>query len=323
MRYCGITQFLITSHKQIIMKRIFLVTLAIFFAHIVSACDMCGGGAGSQYIGLLPGLNRNFVGVQFLTGNFTSRFPSIYHLKPRPDDVINDSYNTIQIWGRHSIGKKYQIFAFLPYQYNVRYINGSRVFHAGIGDITILLNRTILNREIAGRHHTMFGGVGINLPTGGTTSFDNNAQSQFPSMKPGTGTYDFMLNANYTIQSNKFGFNLDPSIVLTTASSDGYKFGNRFSVGAVAFYKLSKAKFLITPQAGIKYEYATQDYYNYKQNWANIYSGGGILFSSMGLQIAYRSLGLRFIGNLPLAQHYANGRINANSKLETGFFVTF
>ncbi len=323
MGYSGTTQFLIISHTQIIMKKLFVIAFAIFFVQSVVACDMCGGGAGSQYIGLLPGFNRDFVGIQLLAGNFTSRFPSVYYLVPRPDDVINDKYNTLQIWGRHKIGKNYQVFAFIPYQYNVRFTNGERSCNAGIGDITIMLNRTLLDRELAGRQHTLFGGVGIKLPTGGTTSFDNVAQSQFPSMKPGTGTYDFMLNANYTIQKKNFGVNLDPSVVLTTASSDGYKFGNRFSVGALAFYKLAVGRFLFTPQAGVKYEYATLDYYNYKQNWTNIYSGGGILFSSIGLQIAYRSLGLRLIGNLPLAQHYANGRINTNSKLETGFFVTF
>ena len=117
--------------------------------------------------------------------------------------------------------------------------------------------------------------------------------------------------------------NLDPSVTLTTTTAEGYKIGNRYSIGAVAFGKIIARKFFITPQAGVRYEYATQDYYNYKQNWTNIYSGGSILYSSVGVQVAYRSLGIRLIGNLPLAQHYADGKITANSKLETGFFVTF
>ncbi len=323
MQYYGVTQFLFTFHKQIIMKKLFVIAFAIFFAQSVVACDMCGGGAGSQYIGLLPGLNRNFVGIQFLTGSFTSRFPSVYHLMPRPDEVTNDSYNTLQVWGRHKIGKNYQVFAFIPYQYNVKNRNGERLYNSGMGDVTLLLNRTIINAEKAGWQHTVFGGAGIKLPTGSNKSIEENAQSTFATMKPGTGTWDFLFNANYTIQNKNLGVNLDPSVTLTTTTAEGYKVGNRYSIGAVAFGKIIARKFLITPQAGVRYEYATQDYYNYKQKWTNIYSGGSILYSSVGVQVAYRSLGIRLICNLPLAQHYADGKITANSKLEIGFFVTF
>lgn len=305
------------------MKKIVVIAVAILLAHTAFACDVCGGGAGSQYIGLLPGLNRNFAGIQFLSGNFTSRFPSAYQLSPKPDDVTEDRYNTLQIWGRHKIGKNYQIFVFIPYQYNTRLKNNESNAVSGMGDMSLLLNRTIINTQKGAWQHTVFGGVGIKLPTGSNKSIQKNALSSFDGMKPGTGTWDFLLNANYTFQNSKFGINLDPSVTLTTASSVGYKVGNRYSIGAIAFYKKALGDFLITPQMGVRFEYATLDFYNYKQNWSNLYSGGEILYTSAGLQVAYRSVGLRFIGNLPVTQHYAEGRISARVKLETGFFVTF
>jgi len=305
------------------MKNILIIAVAILSTLSATACDMCGGGAGSQYIGLLPGLSRNFVGIQFLSGNFSGRFPSPFQLIPHPDDITQDKYNTLQAWGRHKIGKHYQVFAFIPYQYNVRYINDEQVFTSGIGDITLLLNRTIANKNISGWQHTVFGGTGIKLPTGSTLDFSNVNELRYPAMKPGTGTWDFLVNANYTIQKNNYGINLDPSVTINTTAASGYKFGNRYSIGAAAFYKINAGKFLFTPQAGFRYEYAHQDYYNYAQKWQNPYSGGGIIFSSVGLQIAYRSLGLRLVANLPVVQHIAGGTITTNHKTEAGFFIVF
>ncbi len=302
------------------MKRFIVFTAAIVMAGMgVYACDMCGGAAGNQYIGLLPGFNRNFAGIQYLSGSFSGTFPSFLIDKPN-DEHTNDHYNTVQAWGRHRMGRYYQVFAFVPYQYNVRYGGGLRSVNSGLGDITLLLNRVFMSPKEGKWKQTLFGGAGVKLPTGLHAASNDGSM---PSMNPGTGTCDFTFNTNYTLLCRKAGINMDVSGTVTTKASNNYKFGNRLGAGLSGFYALQIGECRVTPQAGLRYEYATEDYYNYERNWVNTASGGYVLSATAGAQVSYKNYGLRVNCLLPVNQHYAAGQIVANYKTEAGIFFLF
>jgi len=303
------------------MKQFIIATALLAAGNYAHACDMCGGGGGSQYIGLLPAFTRSFAGVQYNHNHLTGLFASPY--KGRPAESTTDTYNTLQLWGRHSIGR-YQIFAFVPWQHNTRTgDNGTNLKRSGIGDMTLLLNRIFIQTSEGTYRHTFFGGGGVKLPTGHYTPLSESGTSQSQSLSTGTGSWDMMLNANYTLQKGNSGINTDASALITTTSPDAYRYGSRLSAGVSVFHSWQVAGIRITPQAGSRYEYAMTDFFDYQKQYINDASGGNILYATAGVQATRKRIGLRASLLLPVHYSYADGTLTPNYKTETGLFFLF
>jgi hypothetical protein len=294
---------------------------ALMCGNHLQACDACGGGAASQYIGLLPAFNHNFVGITYTQGGYSGSFASAYH--GRPDERVEDTYSSLGLWGRHRIGENYQVFAFVPYQYNVRTSAGFRTESAGLGDISVLFNRVIANTIHGQWRHTAFGGVGVKLPTGAYDREGAHEPGSIPGITPGTGSFDFSANANYTVQHRKTGCNVEIAAALTMPAPDGYKYGNKISSGLTCFHVFLIDRLRISPQLGGRYEFLDADYFNYERGWVNESSGGQLVYAMAGLQLAYSAVGLRTSFLLPAMQQYNGTQIKANYKMEAGFFILF
>ena len=304
------------------MKRIvFIMAAVMMMSNAVRACDACGCAAGSQYIGLLPGYSRNFIGLQQQYSALSGLYPSAY--VGRPDDRIKDSYNTFQLWGRYGLGKHYQLFAFVPYQYNRRSNQGVQSSNAGLGDVSFLLNRIVVNKDTKEWKHALTAGAGLKLPTGKYNNISVPEDRLLPNIQPGTGSWDFTTNANYTLRYHNSGVNADASYSLTTVNKYSYKYGNRLATGIAYFHTLYARQFTIIPQLGARYEYALHDYDNYDKRWLNEESGGYMLFATAGAQAYYKKFGARFTYQLPVSQRFGGGDITAVRKVETSVFFLF
>ncbi|PQJ12236.1 hypothetical protein CJD36_000305 [Flavipsychrobacter stenotrophus] len=304
------------------MKRIILsMLLAICIYMPAKACDVCGCSASNQFLGVLPGYDYNFIGLQYMSTYLSSAHPSAY--ENRPYEHSREYYNTFQVWGRYNMGKHYQLFAFVPYQYNIHRQDSADALHSGIGDISVLVNRILINKEHKKLQHQLLAGGGIKLPTGSHTSLSQLDKQGLPNMQPGTGSVDFMVNTNYTLRRKSAGINADAAYTFTTTSKDSYRYGNRLNAGAMAFYSFAVKKFAIMPVLGARYEYTLHDYDNYNRKWLNEQSGGYMLYATAGIQAYYKRLGARINYQLPLAQHYSSGYVTANYKVESGIFLLF
>ena len=304
------------------MKRIvFIIAAAMVMGNAARACDACGCAAGSQYIGLLPGYSRNFIGLQQQFSSLSGLYPSAY--MGRADERVNDRYNTFQLWGRYGIGRRYQLFAFVPYQYNLRSKDGIRSSNAGIGDASFLVNRIIINNDFKEWKHALTAGAGLKLPVGKYRDISVIENKVLPNIQPGTGSWDFIANANYTLRYHNSGLNVDASYSLTTANKYSYKYGNRLTSGVAYFRTIQLGKTTIIPQAGMRYEYALHDYDNYAKRWLNEESGGYMLFGTLGAQAYYKRLGARVTYQLPVSQHFGGGDVTIIQKLETSIFFLF
>ncbi len=303
------------------MRPFIVLIAAIMLCNEVRACDMCGGGSSGQYIGLLPAFSRNFAGLQYSHAAFHGSFPSAY--SGRPNERTTDHYNTLQAWGRQRIGSRYQVFAFVPYQYNVRYKDGIRRQTSGLSDITVLATRILLDRHTGPWQHMAFAGLGAKLPTGAYANNNGTSADAAPALSPGTGSWDALLTANYTLRKGRAGVNLEGGYTIATPSPDKYRYGNKLNADLTALYTANAGRWTLMPQAGARYEYAAADLYNYERGWVNDYSGGQRLYGLFGLQVARGSCGLRLAGLLPVSQHYAGGEITARYKTETTFFILF
>jgi hypothetical protein len=270
---------------------------------------------------MLPQYKWNFVGLQQQYSVFQTNHPAL--VAGKPYEYSDERYLTLQAWGRYNIGKRYQLYAFVPYHYNSHMENGVTTISQGIGDVSFLLSRSILNSVGANFSHTLIAGSGIKTPTGAYTGVSELEALGLPNMQPGTGSWDAMANANYTGQHDKVGANLDATYMVTTTDKEGHKYGNRLSAGLLAFYTVTLSKVTVLPQLGMRYEYALHDYDNYSRRWLNEQSGGYLCFASAGLQAYYGRVGCRISYLQPVAQRYSSGYVTAGKKIDAGIFLLF
>ncbi len=285
------------------------------------ACDVCGSSAGNQYMGILPQLGGNFVGLQYQYRSFQSSFPPLFATSKT--ETSQESYNTMQVWGRYQPAKNIQLFGFVPYQYNVRTSDTGTYSINGVGDASVLANIRILNKDDEEREwkHYLQGGAGLKMPTGRYTSITDLDRAGIPNLQPGSGSWDILTNVNYTVSHNELGLNLDGSFTITTPNKYDLKYGNRLNSALTGFYRLEQNEFVLLPQLSIRYEYAMHDYTNYSKKWLNTQSGGYICYAAAGVQVAYKAIGLRLIYSLPVAQHFADDYVRAKHRLETGLLI--
>jgi hypothetical protein len=306
------------------MKRILcIMVLVMATGHIARSCDLCGCSASSQYLGLLPQQYKNFIGLQYQYASFTANQPSIFD--KQEIEHADEYINTYQLWGRYSISKKVQLFAFIPYHQNRGIDVTTPIKTDGIGDISLLANVVVLQQDDYSKKlkHTLLAGCGIKAPTGANTGITKLDEQGLPNVQAGTGAWDFIANTNYTLSYNKTGINLDASYTITTANKERYKYGNHLNSSLLAYYQLQQKKVILLPQAGIKYEYSLHDYDNFSKKWLNDNSGGNLVFAAAGIQAFYNHYGARLLYSTPLSQHYAGGNVTTHSRLETSVYLLF
>ena len=284
-------------------------------------CDATGCSAGNQYLGILPGQEYNFIGFQYNGSYFSGSYPSLYENQPYQHST--DAYRTFQLWGRYNIGRHYQVFAFIPYQYNSHNEDSTHFTSSGLGDASLLVNRIFIKTENRKLNHLLQAGAGIKLPTGAHTGLSQLDKEGLPNMQPGTGSADVVTNANYTMRYKKLGVNMDGAYTFTMPNRENYKYGNRLSMGINGFYPISTVQFSLLPQAGLRYEYTLHDYDNYSRKWLNESSGGYICYASAGIQAYIKKTGFSFTCQLPVSQYYGSGYVTAKVKVETGIFLLF
>lgn len=306
--------------KQLLFCAVVLINSVV----TVQACDVCGCSSGSQGLGLLPQFNKHFVGIQYLNQQFRSTH---YPLSgDQPATTSNEYFNTIQVWGRYYLGKRWQLFAFLPYRSTLTTAYDPAVNISGLGDASMLVNYTFLQTPDSSdaiiRQRLQAGG-GVKAPTGKYSGVMTLETQGLPTMQPGTGSWDFPVNLNYTVKYRNTGVNLDASYSFTTANKHNYKYGNRLATQLTCFYWLRSNKLSVLPQAGIRYEYTLHDYDNYARKWLNSQTGGSLLFMQAGMQIYYGIAGIRVSYGLPIVQNYAMGNVQAKQRLDAGLMFLF
>lgn len=302
------------------MKKI-LLCLAVMPAvnYNVMACEACGCAASNPYFGLLPQTQTNFIGVQFIDRRFNT---NIQHHGSAFVESAKEHYQTFQVWSRVLITNRIQLIGILPYSINTQHEEGE---HAntikGLGDATIIVNYKLVNKENCSWQQSLLAGGGVKLPTGNYNTQSVESGETLPNMQPGTNSFDFVANVNYTVRRNSIGANIDGSYTATTANKEDYKFGNRVSMGVSGFYQLRVKQFSILPLAGVRYDLAGKDYIYYASGIKDDDGGGWQLFASQGIQAYYKRTGIQLMCYEPIAQNYMSGFVKTKFRAEAGFIV--
>jgi len=297
-----------------IIKYLTLVFWLICLKDPAVACDVCGCSVGGNYLGILPQYRQHFIGVRYDYQSFTSEHPPLFG---GDDRIVSSEYfQTEEIWGRFYPHPRVQVFAFIPFHQYKKTEDGVTTLNEGLGDVSVLVNYVLINSgdsiKNSVKHRLQFGG-GIKLPTGRNNMGSEN-EDPIANLQPGTGSYDFLFNAIYTIRYKKFGLNNEFSYRINTASNRDYKFGNRVNIASQVFYWQNLGGLTFLPQAGFRYEYADMDYINYPQKELQDLSGGSRYLATAALDLYIGSFSAGVSWTKPVYQDFASGNIKSHDQ---------
>ena len=268
-------------------------------------CDACGCSANGGSMGFSSLASSNFIGLRYFYQSYTSR-DGIFNNSP----WVEEHFNTIQIWARIPITKRLQISALLPYHsHNRERTNGKETID-GLGDMTVLALYSVLPipKDSAVFQHSLQLGGGLKAPTGKFNS-ENNKGSVNPGFQVGTGSWDYLLAAEYIVRRKSIGLNAMLNYTFKTENEKVYRFGNQLNYGSTLFYLMDFSKIKLVPQLGIAGEVFEANS-QYKQEVPD--SAGDIVFTKLGFEAGIKRLSLGANVLLPMNQNLSNGKVESN-----------
>jgi hypothetical protein len=278
------------------------------------ACEICGCSINGYHFGILPQFKKNFIGLKYNYRSFSSQ-----HLISEELFILGnkstEQFQSADVWGRIYAGKKVQMIFILPFNHFVQNEEGTKTAATGIGDITLAANYTLYN-DAANIHkkfkQTLLAGAGLKLPTG-KFNVSKNGDELNPSMNTGSGSTDFVLNGIYTCRYQKLGLNADLNYRINTRNEESFMYGNRLTSGLKFFYwKDLDKKTTLLPNAGLLIETADKDRH-YEENIQ--YSGGEIIYLTIGTEAYIGKINLGATFNHPLSQRLSKGLVHNNNQV--------
>lgn len=267
-------------------------------------CDACGCSTNGGSLGFSSLLNKNFVGIRYFYQQYNSK-DGLYNNSP----WIKEQFNTMQIWSKFALTDKVQVSVIVPFQFhNNEKASGAQSI-SGLGDVSLTGFYTLLNQvsEDAVWSHNLEMGAGTKIPTGKYNANVNGTVN--PSFQVGTGSWDFLVMADYTLVKESFGWNTSISYNLKTENKEHYKFGNQFNYNSVVFYTTKINELSLVPQLGISGEvYETNKQFNEKLKETE----GDALFGKMGVEVGFKDFGIGINAMLPISQHLTGDKVKSD-----------
>lgn len=304
--------------------KLMIIVALVSFTFSAKACDICGCGVGSYYIGILPEYNKRFLGLRYQYKTLQT------HLGPRGERTplaTDETYQSAELWGGWNFGKKFRVLAFVPYNFNERVNQDERGTKSGLGDIAVMGYYNLINKTgTLGSKllvQSLWLGAGVKTPTGKYEPTERLAIQESPNnFQLGTASTDFTFNVAYDIRYNDLGLNANVNYKINTENKYEYRYGNKLTTNVLAYYKFRIFQlFTVAPNAGVLYEKSAKDVENNKYEVA--VSGGHSLAAIAGLEFAMK--GISFGANYQniRSQNLAGGRAFAGNRIMTHISIPF
>ncbi|MGN6436488.1 MAG: transporter [Agriterribacter sp.] len=296
------------------MKRIIILLISIASFESAWACDICGCGVGSYYVGILPEFSKKIIGVRYRYNSLVTHLGaggSTSYL------TTDETYRTAELWGGWTIGKKLRLMAYVPVSFNEKFNQGITTRKTGLGDVGVQgfyqvfdsRSTTEANKMLV---HSLWVGAGVKVPTGKYEAPEKNGMETANIFQLGTGSVDFTLNAMYDLRLQDAGINTMVSYKMNTVNGDEYRYGNKFSSSVQAYYKFRiMNKLTLAPNAGLLFESAKKDM---DDGYRVDVSGGHMLLGSFGAEITFKNIAIGGNYQVPASQNLAGGFVKANNR---------
>lgn len=303
-------------------KKMIIAAILVLLSFSSGACDICGCSINGYHFGILPQFRKNIVGVSYSYRSFASQHlisETLYILGNRSTEY----YNTIDVWGRVQVGKRLQLYAFVPVNHFIQREKGVSNKTNGLGDITLAANYVLLNttpQRDKKIKQTLLAGGGIKLPAGRFN--DAKAGEELnPSMNTGTGSVDYLAQVIYQFRYGRTGLNTDVNYRINGANKKEFRFGNRLTTAAKVFYwKDIGKKTTLLPNTGLLYEQAAKDRHHGE---VQEFSGGHVLFFVAGLETYRGPLNIGATYNHPLTQNLSKNLVTLNNQFSVHANIIF
>ena len=287
------------------------ITILFVIATQSSACEICGCGVGNYYIGILPQFRSHFIGLRYHYNKFNTRLVS------DPSQYSNDFYQTVELWSGWNIGKKFQLLAVLPVNFNHQESDEGVTNLKGLGDAILLMNYKLFDvnsKTGSGKtiNQQLWLGGGLKLPTGKFEIEPNDPDvASAANMQLGSGSTDILLDGMYNVRVGKIGVTTQANYKISGTNKDDYRFGNKFSASSFISYGLSAKKTAITPNVGLMYENTAE---SKLQSSKVDLTGGSLLQGAIGVEFGFNKISVGFNAQLPIVQNFADNQTKQRVK---------
>ena len=310
------------------MKRLVLAgTLLAATTMTSNACDICGCGAGSYYIGILPEFDAKILGLRYRSSNLTT------HLNPNGERTYlttDEQYNTTELWGGWTIKGRYRIMASVPIAVNIKDNETARERKVGLSDVSVQgFYRVLRSKSTIGKPDNtkllvqdLWVGVGIKAPTGKYNPTDKSTVSATTNLfQLGTGSWDFMLTSMYDIRLQDIGFNTTASYKINTTNPYDYYYGNRFSGSVQVYHKFRfDNKFMIAPNIGFNIERSSKDI---DGTTAVRATGGQLMFATVGAELSFERVSIGGNWQPVVDQHLGEAAVKSGNRAMLHVYFMF
>lgn len=301
------------------MKLILGVIFSLSLVSGVHACDICGGASNSLTVGMLANSKQHFISLRSSARWFKSY--------PSPDgdgfrDISQQRFISNELFGRWRLNRRIQLMGFIPFVTNTMK-DSVRTTFTGLGDMTILTNFVLFDSsDSLSTKMRQIGslGFGVKAPTG--KYFELGLDEL--NMLPGSGSWDFIANLNYSVQGRRYGLQLESSYTFKTANKFAYRFGNALSSSLVVFRKMNlKKNSAFIPQVGFSYFHNDEDLKGGELS-EDTYNGGNQLNAQLNLNFIIQKVGVFCQTSIPIYQNLNRDLVKQELYLRLGFsyFIT-
>lgn len=296
-------------------KKTVMLGSMLWWGTVVLACDVCGCSANGYGAGLLSAYRYNTISLRWYQSPFKQLLDQ--------GTPTTDNFQRIDINLRYHFGGRWIASLVQPYQWNHRVGPDRSLTLDGLGDTRFTLAYVILDNVLVGDKGQLYWelGAGVKAPTG---KFDEDLhQADLPeNFNIGNGSWASLWQTSLLYNWGKLGWANNLAYQLNGRTREDYHFGNQLSVSSFFFARqsLNQSTELI-PFAGFFYEEIAQDLF-YENNAAHGTGGRG-QYLTFGLNAKYRDLLVGCSVFTPFRQNYAEGEMEAGTRLNIDLTYAF
>lgn len=285
------------------MKRTLVLGALFTNALLGLGCDQCGCGL---LLGIRPFDRANNFGLQY-------RMRYLHGDMPTTEPVLQakhggmatgagtttrmasftEVYYAIDLQGQFWLARRWSLLANLPLVNNYATMdNVQRADVYGMGDPTAVLRYVVYNTRMLvdtlGLRQRFSVGFGAKLPLA-QHDVQQYGETLDHDLQPGTGTWDAILSAEYSVRGRHTGVSLITVGRYNGTMDDGYQQGHSLNTALEVFRVMALKGFQLVPSAGAYTEVAMPDRMN---DVAQAGTGGSVVFSHLSTRLWWGAFGL-------------------------------
>jgi hypothetical protein len=289
------------------MKKFFLLLFTITGIS-ASACDICGAGAGSYNPFLNPHLSRHYTSASFVH--------RCYNTLSDEGIASREYYNSLLLGGQFTIGNRLQLIASVPYQFNSLTNQYGKIKISGLGDISLLVNYKIFDKEQGKNRHTVLLGAGVKLAS---AQYNPEVKDGGENFQLGTGSTDYLVNGMYRFGTGNWNFNVVGTYKYNSANKNDYRYGDILTTALTIARRIAVKENSIAPYLQFTMESHMKDA---DKHVLQQHSGGHVCYSGGGIDLSTQRFTIGAAGQFAPTQHLAGGMITVKPSFSTHISFT-